>query len=198
MRTLLGLLLLCSSHALQLQRSAGPPRSAQLLRLRGGGAVAPPLQFQAADAIGFTSAVGFTTGFIIGKLVNEATNGATTVGKLVAGQCASAVVIIAAAEKIGAITINWERLKPTINCVLREANAACKRVGLGSTVDKLAEKVKNIKCFSGMFEWLDGKKDGKSTKAVPKDPKLLARRNRFANVGALVGISLGLQKGMAN
>lgn len=195
----LGLLLLCSSHALQLrpqQRSTGPPQPGALLRLRGGGAAAPPPKFQAAEALSLFGIAGFTTGYVIGKSINVAVKSATTVGNILASQSASSVLIIAYADKFGALTIHWDRLKPTINCALSKANAACKRVGLGATVEKVTDTLKNVKLFSGFVDWLDGKKDSKAPKAVPKDAALLERRNNFANTGALMGISCGLLKGL--
>jgi hypothetical protein len=195
----LGLLLLCSSHALQLrphQRSTGPPQPAALLRLRGGGAAAPPPKFQAAEALSLFGIAGFTTGYVIGKSINVAMKGATTVGKIITSQSASSVLIIVYADKFGALTIHWDRLKPTINCALSKANAACKRFGVGEAVEKVTDTVKKVKLFSGFFDWLDGKKDGKATKAVAKDVALLERRNNFAMTGQMVGISCGLLKGL--
>ena len=60
----------------------------------------------------------------------------------------------------------------------------------------MTDTLKNVKLFSGFVDWLDGKKDSKAPKAVPKDAALLERRNNFANTGALMGISCGLLKGL--
>ena len=197
----LGLLLLCSSHALQLrpqQRSTGPPQPAALLRLRGGGAAAPPPKFQAAEALSVFGIAGFSTGYAIGKSINVAGKGATTVGRILTAQSATTALILAYADKFGALTIHWERVKPTINCALSKANAACKRISfLGEAVEKVADAVRKVKLLSGFLDWLDGtSKDSKATKAEPKHAALLERRNNLANTGALLGISCGLLKGL--
>ena len=198
----LGLLLLCSSHALQLraqQRSTGPPQPEALLRLRGGGATAvPPPKFQAAEALSVFGIAGFSTGYAIGKSINVAGKGATTVGRILTAQSATTALILAYAEKFGALTIHWDRVKPTINCALSKANAACKRISfLGKAVEKVTDALKKVKLLSGFFNWLDGtSKDSKATKAEPKHAGILERRNNFANTGALIGISCGLLKGL--
>ena len=198
----LGLLLLCSSHALQLraqQRPTGPPQPEALLRLRGGGATAaPPPKFQAAEALSVFGIAGFSTGYAIGKSINVAGKGATTVGRILTAQSATTALILAYAEKFGALTIHWDRVKPTINCALSKANAACKRISfLGKAVEKVTDALKKVKLLSGFFDWLDGtSKDSKATKAEPKHAGILERRNNFANTGALIGISCGLLKGL--
>ena len=197
----LGLLLLCSSHALQLraqQRPTGPPQPEALLRLRGGGAAAPPPKFQAAEALSVFGIAGFSTGYAIGKSINVAGKGATTVGRILTAQSATTALILAYAEKFGALTIHWDRVKPTINCALSKANAACKRISfLGEAVEKVTNALKKVKLLSGFFDWLDGtSKDSKATKAEPKHAGILERRNNFANTGALIGISCGLLKGL--
>lgn len=53
--------------------------------------------------------------------------------------------------------------------------------------------MKKSKWFPGVVALLDADKDGKLTE---KDAKLLARRNTYATAGGLVGVSLGLQKGL--
>ena len=200
--TALGLLLFSSSHALQLraqQRPTGPPRPEALLRLRGGGAAAPPPKFQAAEALSVFGIAGFSTGYAIGKSINVAGKGATTVGRILTAQSATTALILAYAEKFGALTIHWDRVKPTINCALSKANAACKRISfLGEAVEKVTDALKKVKLLSGFFDWLDGtSKDSKATKAEPKHAGILERRNNFANTGALVGISCGLLKGLS-
>ena len=89
-------------------------------------------------------------------------------------------------------------MKPTINCALSKANAACKRISfLGEAVEKVADAVRKVKLLSGFLDWLDGtSKDSKATKAEPKHAALLERRNNLANTGALLGISCGLLKGL--
>ena len=170
------------------QRPTGPPRPEALLRLRGGGAAAPPPKFQAAEALSVFGIAGFSTGYAIGKSINVAGKGATTVGRILTAQSATTALILAYAEKFGALTIHWDRVKPTINWALSKANAACKRISfLGEAVEKVTDALKKVKLLSGFLTgWMapPGQQGNQGCDEARGDP---GAPQQLRDTGALIG-----------